>query len=201
MKGLLYHKTFQVVDKSSVPKGTRIFGLRWVDALKTVDGVTMEKSRIVARNFKDKDALRVSTRSPTATRLGLGTSACLSTIFSQHQPYLRDISQAYVQSKQNLSRKIILHPLPEMKFPNGKVLFALKPLYGIPEAGLYWFVTYSQHHLNELGMKSTSFDACILYRRNNKTVEGITILQVDDSFGFGSSEFLEKESKTKESST
>ena len=197
LKGLMDRNIFSIVDRSSVPKGTRIFGTRWVDALKTVDGKTFEKSRIVARNFRDKGAASVATKAPTVTRLGLRLALSLRTMFPDYNSYLRDVSQAYTQSSQNLARPVFLQPVPEMNLPKHKVLKAIKPLYGIPEAGLYWFVTYSDHHKHKLGMQCTSFDPCVLYRRDNNNFTGLTVLQVDDSYGFGSKDFLDKEENTK----
>lgn len=121
-------------------KGTRIFTTRWIDALKTVDGKTYEKSRIVARNFNDKEAASVFTRAPPVTRMGLRVAAALCAVYSEYEPYLRNIFQTYVQSDYNLARPVYLRPLSEMNIPDGKVLQAVKPLHGIPEAGLYWFV-------------------------------------------------------------
>ena len=193
----LNRNVFEVVDRSSVPKGARIFGTRWIDALKTVDGKTYEKSRIVARNFRDKEAGSVATKAPTVTRIGLRMSVSLAAMFPEFRTYLRDISQAYTQSSSDLIRHVFLRPLPEMGVPDGKVLKAVKPLYGIPEAGLYWFVTYCNHHKKSLQMRSTSYDPCVLFSRSESSLTGLTVLQVDDSFGFGSEEFLQREDDIK----
>ena len=117
-------------------------------------------------------------------------------MFPSYKPYLRDISQLYTQSTVILLRKIFLKPVKEMKTPKEIGLIAVKPLYGIPESGLYWFSTYSKHHKEELKMSATTYDPCVLYQRKAKSLNGITILQVDDSFGAGSKLFLEKESQT-----
>lgn len=84
---------------------------------------------------------------------------------SQYSSYLRDISQAYVKSDGSLQRPVFLKPLPKMKIPDDMAIQAVKILYGIPEAGLYWFLTYSEHHIDNLGMKSTAYDPCVLYKR------------------------------------
>jgi len=198
LAGLMGRKIFQIVDKCSVPHGARIFGTRFLDSMKTVDGKTFPKSRLVAQNYRDKDATKISTKSPTITRLGFRMAISLCVMFPDMEPYLRDISQAYTQADSNLDRKVYLKPVPDMKIPKDKVLLAVKPLYGIPESGLHWFVSYSGHHKKNLGMQSTKFDPCVLYRRNNSELEGITVLQVDDSFGFGKKSFLNDEDTTGE---
>jgi len=56
--------------------------------------------------------------------------------------YLRDILQAYVQSNTYLSRDIFIRPPLELNLQLGIILRVVKPLYGVPEAGNYWFKTY-----------------------------------------------------------
>lgn len=50
---------------------------------------------------------------------------------------MRDISQAYTQSEFELNRPVYIRPLPEMHLPDEKVLLTIKPLYGMPKAGLF----------------------------------------------------------------
>ena len=49
--------------------------------------------------------------------------------------YLRDISQAYVQSCMLLSKDFYIRPPPELGLLTGTVLRVVQPLYGVPEAG------------------------------------------------------------------
>jgi len=50
--GLMKAKVFEVVDKSSVPHGKRIYGTKWVEIIKKrVDSSTKAKSRLVAQKF------------------------------------------------------------------------------------------------------------------------------------------------------
>ena len=73
-----------------------------------------------------------------------------------------------------------------MELEDDEVFLAVKPLYGIPESGLHWFIIYQTHHVDNIGMIPTTVDPCLLYRRSeNGEIEGVTSLQVDDSFGFG----------------
>lgn len=115
--------------------------------------------------------------------------------------YLRDIVQAYIQSVTFLERLLYYYPLPEMKIPPGLILRAVKPIYGAPESGLHWFVSYSSNHIKKLGMQQTSTDPCILYKQPESKTKSIdmVILQVDDSFGTGSSSFLEQEDSASKS--
>ena len=109
--------------------------------------------------------------------------------------YLRDIIQAYIQSLENIGRKIYFEPVPEMGLPKSVVLKAVKPLYGIPESGLLWFKSYSGHHVSTLGMTQSKVDECCFFKRGEDGLSGMTILQVDDSVGLGDDEFLDLEEK------
>ena len=78
-----------------------------------------------------------------------------------------------------------------MNLQSDQLFQAVKPLYGIPESGLHWFLTYQQHHIKNINMTATKSDACVLYKRGENSPEGLCILQVDDSYGHGSKIFLE----------
>lgn len=194
--GLLENGTFKIVKRSNVPKGTRIYGCRFVDSVKTVRGEQFDKSRLVAQNFMDLAALFIATKSPTISKLGQRILFALAACFPELAVYLRDITQAYIQAKSSLERTIYLEPVPEMGLSEDEVILVLKPLYGIPESGLHWFVTYHDHHINTLNMIPSIVDPCVLYRRNGNDLDGMTALQVDDSVGFGSPTFLKDEEKT-----
>jgi len=198
--GLTKAKVFKVVDRSIVPEGQRIYGTKWVDGIKTLDdGSTKYKSRLVAQNFRDNEARGIPTKAPTISRFGQRIALAIAAMNADGHAYVRDITQAYTQSNSELERDVYLTPPPEMQLTPGKVLLALKPLYGVPESGLHWFLTYSNHHIENLNMKSCTVDPCILYNRKGTNgqhkLPNVTILQVDDSFGCGNDHFLECEEK------
>ena len=94
LQGLADRETFQIVKKSTIPKGTRVFVTRWVDVIKIIDGREIEKSRLVAQNYKDKGATSISTKSPTVSRMGRRVTLAMASLFPEHRSYVRDISQA-----------------------------------------------------------------------------------------------------------
>lgn len=69
--------------------------------------------------------------------------------------YTRDITQAYVQSRSTLKRDVEILAPAEIHLPSGQVLKVVKPLYGISESGLHWYLTYLEHHLDVLKMHSS----------------------------------------------
>ena len=106
--------------------------------------------------------------------------------------YTRDVTQAYIQSKSKLERKVYIKPPKEMMLSDDQVLRVIKPLYGIPESGLHWSLTYLEHHVESLGMKRTLIDPCVLVKRNKNGLDVLMFLQVDDSLGVGSTKLLDQ---------
>jgi hypothetical protein len=84
------------------------------------------------------DRKYVLTQSPTIQRVSQRLILCIAAM-GPHSLYLRDISQAYVQSATNLNREFYVRPPRELQNELGlgedSVLKVLKPLYGVPEAG------------------------------------------------------------------
>jgi hypothetical protein len=57
-------------------------------------------------------------------------------------------------------------------YPKNTIMVVLKLLYGVPEAGMYWWATYSKHHKEKLSMEPSTYDPCLL----------ISIVVCTDSF-------------------
>ena len=70
------------------------------------------------------------------------------------------------------------------------MLKVVKPLYGVPEAGNHWFKTYHSHHTNELAMKQSTYDPCLLY--SNRPF-GIVGLQTNNTLFLGDDDFAKVE--------
>lgn len=193
LRGLEEGKVLKVVPRSVVRPGERIYGTRFVDTIKA-GGV--RKSRLVARNFRDATATSIPTRSPTISRAAqrLAFSFAASEVRKGSKVFLRDVTQAYTQSDaaHGLTRNVFLEPPAEMGLDDTFVLQAVQPLYGVPEAGLCWFLTYSEHHRNRLQMVQSRGDKCLFIREDGDR-RNIIILQVDDSWGVGTRAFLEEE--------
>jgi hypothetical protein len=78
----------------------------------------------------------------------------------------------------------------ELNLNNDSVLKVVKPLYGIPEAGNYWFKTYHSYYINKLSMEQLTYDPCLLY---SKQPFGIVGLQTDDTLFVGTNDFAKAE--------
>jgi hypothetical protein len=177
--------------------GTRVFKSRMVREIKGKGtDAPYEKSRLVAQGYGDEDKKSLLTQSPTIQRcsqrliLALAPSLILQGMTLQ----LRDISQAYVQSKSSLAREFLLRLPTELKhrYPEGTILRVMKPLYGIAEAGLHWFATYQKHHHDKLFMDASAYDPCLMVTTEGKPF-GITCIQTDDTLHVGTEEFFAQE--------
>src|SRR6185437_12041696 len=102
--------------------------------------------------------------------------------------WIRDVTQAYVQSDTPIARDIFIRAPKELGIADGSLLKVLRPLYGIPEAAIHWWRTYSNHHKDKLRMQDIAYDLCLLHtkgvfgkeKRRNDIAQGITCMQTDD---------------------
>lgn len=100
-------------------------------------------------------------RSHNSTRFLIG--------FADSRPDLvvntRDMKQVHAQRTSDVARSVYCRPPQELGASDDYVLVVLRPIYGLPEAGLYLFLSYSKFHIDDLGMRPTSLDPCLLYKR------------------------------------
>ncbi len=111
--------------------------------------------------------------------------------------WLRDITQAYTQSDDPLQRTIIADLPAQLTtaYPANTVMVVVKPLYGIAEAGAYWWSTYFKHHTEKLNMETLTYDPCLLISKPNSVGFGLVGMQTDDTLGLLDQSFADKESK------
>jgi hypothetical protein len=196
LNGLLEKGAFEICDLDSIPHGVRLFNSRFVDTVKFLGtDKAFEKSRLVVQAYDDQEKELVLTQSPTIQRVSQRLILCMAAIgYHELKLYLRDISQAYVQSTTNLNREFYVRPPKELQSQLGlnesSVLKVLKPLYGVPEAGNHWFRTYHEHHVDKLQMQQSTFDPCFLYCNDPF---GLVGLQTDDTLILASKELADSE--------
>ncbi len=136
--------------------------------------------------------MSVSNVSVAIQRVSQRLIACLAAILQNNTTklYLRDVTQAYVQSTSDLNRDFFIRPPPELITMMGAssdcILKVVKPLYGVPEAGNHWFATYHNYHINDLSMTESTYDPCLLYRCEPY---GIVGLQTDDTLMLANNTF------------
>ncbi|OHW89526.1 reverse transcriptase-like protein [Colletotrichum incanum] len=176
----------------------RIYRTRMVREIKNISTKPYEKSRLVIQGYGDWEKEDLLTQAPTIQRMSQRMLLALGPTLVRDfkcQGELRDITQAYTQSDDRLTRTIIAR-LPkelENKYPKDTLLYITKPLYGLAESGLYWYKTYSEHHKNDLGMTESTYDPCLLYTTEGPDNFGITAMQTDDTLSFVTAPFSQKE--------
>jgi hypothetical protein len=193
INGLLEKGVFEIINMSDIPKDVRIFNSRFVDEIKNKGtDKAFEKSRLVVQSYNDHGKDLVLTQSPTIQRASQRIILALATILQEKAVslYLRDITQAYVQSNTHLNRDFYVRPPKELGLKDGLLMRIIKPLYGVPEAGNHWFNTYHHHHIEKLHMSQSAYDPCLLYTNNGFGVVG---LQTDDTLLLADEPFAESE--------
>jgi hypothetical protein len=157
-----------------------------------------EKSRLVIQAYNDPRKNLILTQSPTVQRVSQRLILALAVTLKDNNNrtpslYLRDISQAYIQSRTPLARDFYAKPPPELGLPPNTILKLVLPLYGVPEAGNHWFQTYHRYHREKLRMDQSTYDPCLLFTKGNNI--GIIGLQTDDTLLLADRSFAAEEER------
>jgi hypothetical protein len=122
-------------------------------------------------------------------RIILAFAACI--IFQCHL-YLRNITQAYVQSKILLNREFFIRSFFELDLSDKSILKIITSLYDVFETETHWFNTYQKHHKNKLSMIESKFDSCLLHISQIEFINHFEIvnLQTDDTLILADDEFV-----------
>ncbi|OXV06955.1 hypothetical protein Egran_05279, partial [Elaphomyces granulatus] len=192
--GLVARGVFEFVRYDhSRHSGVRIFNSRFVNEVKgKATSTPFEKSRLVVQAYNDEGKELILTQSPTIQRASQRVIIAIAPSLAKLgiKLFLRDITQAYIQSTTMLNRLILANLPKEMRhqYPPGTIMIVRKPLYGIPEAGTHWWATYYQHHKEKLFMETSSYDPCLLIT-TKKGAFGVVGMQTDDTLFLASEEF------------
>ena len=108
----------------------------------------------------------------------------MTAILNNKDLYIRDISQAYIQSATTLNYYFYIKPPKKINLGQGNILKVLQPLYNVPEAGTHWFRTYHKHYTKKLNLTTSIYDPCLLY--NSQAIVG---LQTDNTLYLGTPEY------------
>jgi hypothetical protein len=190
---LLEKRVFELIIIDAVLKDVRIFNSRFVDEIKHPDIPDVyEKSRLMIQTYNDHDKTLMLIQSSTIQRMSqriiLALTAC---IMPDCHLYLRNITQAYVQSKTFLNRQFFIRSPSELDLSKNSILRVVKSLYGVPETGTHWFNTYQKHHKDNLMMIESTFDSCLLHIEFifiNRF--GVIDIQTDDTLILADDEFV-----------
>ena len=152
-----------------------------------------EKSRLVVQAYNDQSKNMVLTQAPTIQRMSQRLILALAAMIDLCNLYLRNITQAYVQSTTSLNQKFYVRLPQELGLGNSAFLKIIKPFYGVPKASAHWFNTYHGHHTKKLLMAQSTYDSCLLHTNTN----GFEVvgLQTDDTLMLADGKFAAAEEK------
>lgn len=189
--GLQEKGVWEIIDRDQVPRDANVLNGRFVLSIKN-EGTTeeKEKARFVVQGHKDKEKNFLVHNSNTSKQASTRLIASISSLFN-FTIWTCDVSQAYTQSKDQLSRDVFLKPPSEFYDSSKYMLKLKKPLYGLTDAGDYWNHTDRQHITHDLQMVSTYSDPALYYKKNGEDLMGLRASYVDDSLLAGTKPFQE----------
>ena len=176
-----------------MPPKAKVLGGRMVKVIKRFNTADASaKARFVAQGNTGKANAFVvhnlSALRQSSTKILVSTSAVLGFRVFSH-----DVNQAYLQSKDKLSREVFVRPRARdaryFGVHDDEGLEVLLPLHGLPDAGDYWDVTVLDHVGNELGMEPLVGDPRLFVKDGANEFQGLLGGCVDDFLMGGDTHF------------
>lgn len=181
IEGLVENGAFNPVHRGQIVEHARIYGLRFIDALRQVGQRNRKNSPLVEHNYSEKDATSFATGAPTVQRFSQRLSASLTKWMTEMTEITCDGAQVYFQAATHLERNIYRRAPEKVNIPRDTVFLVLNPWYGIPESGLHWYLRFLDHHVGKVGMEGTQMDPCVLVKRHGTKVKEILLFPGDYS--------------------
>lgn len=92
-----------------------------------------------------------------------------------------------------LKRPVYLRAHAGIELLEDTILLVVKPIYGIPESGLHWYITYLEYHIECLGMMNTTAGPCLLVKSTDGHTTGLVAPQLDGSLSVVTEQFMDEE--------
>ena len=129
---------FEIVLASDVFQGVRIFNSRFVNEIKNINTIdAYEKSRLVMQTYNDQNKAEMLIQTPTIQRMNQRFILILTVNMSHLGFFLRNISQAYVQSTISLTRQFFIRSSVELNFKDDFILKVIKSFYEVPKTEVH----------------------------------------------------------------
>lgn len=100
--------------------------------------------------------------------------------------FSHDVTEAYLQSEDMLTRKLFLLPIRGYMIHFGiskdEILELLKLIYGMTDDGDYWGVTTDRHAKKDIGLEPLLGDPSLYIRHICEDIDGLMDLYVDDGY-------------------
>lgn len=172
---------WELVPRSSVPKGQIVIPCKWVFKVKTDSSgaVDVYKARITPKGFLQREGINffetfAATGKYKSLRLGLMLTAACGHVLEQ-----MDVPQAFLNA--DVEEEVYME-VPE-GYRDGKaelVCKLLKALYGLKQAPRNWYLLISKFVCEALGYRATVSDPCLFFRRSKTGRLMLLFLFVDD---------------------
>jgi hypothetical protein len=204
---LLKKRVFELIIAEVVLRNVRIFKFRLVDEIKhSSTSDVYEKFRLMIQTYNDHDKTLMLTQSFIIQRMSQRIILVLTACTFHCHLYLKNKTQAYVQSKMSLNRAFFIRSFSELDLSKNSILRVVKLLYDVLETETHWFNIYQKHHKKKLLMIKSIFDLCLLHIIQIKSVKFINQLnfinhfevidiQTDDTWILADDDFAELEKK------
>lgn len=138
--GILSRGVFRKVKKTDIPRDANVITTRMVLSVKDI-GTSDEKykARVAAHGHKDRDKHDRVHNSPSVRPISLRLLLTSASI-RRYRIWATDIVQAFIQAF-DPAREIYIIPPREFGLREDEVFLLIKPLYGLVDAGDYWYIT------------------------------------------------------------
>ena len=180
------------MSRNEIPDNANVLNGRFVLTIKD-SGTKSEvwKARYVVQGHKDKMKRSFVHDTSNARQFSIKLLVGIAALFG-FRLFSTDVTQAYLQSSEELSRDVYVKPSPEFNLDSNQLLKLLQPLYGLADSGDYWGRTLKNHLEKELGMKASVADAAFFFKRIKEKLAGLCATYVDDCLQAGTDEFCQQ---------
>jgi Reverse transcriptase (RNA-dependent DNA polymerase) len=185
---LIDRGTFRLAVTEELPEKHNVVPSRYVLSIKKNGGTDVLKARLVLGGHRDRDRNQLVHRSTTLKQQGVRVLLAVAAIFS-FDVIAADVVQAYLQSAEDLHRDVFVRSDCIALNP-GELFRVIKPLYRLSDSGDYWDTMFADHHLVDLGMKQTTGDFSLFFKRIKGKVIGMSGSYVDDVIRAVTADFL-----------
>lgn len=132
LMGLLNEGNLSITNKSTIPKGERIFGISFAYDIKTAREVLSNNSRLVAQNYSNLGATRIQKKAPTVQRAYQRLFFPPVSSNPHITVYSRIDTKSYFKSGKPLQSPVYIRVPSYMRLTTDTIPRVVKLLYGIP---------------------------------------------------------------------
>lgn len=123
------------------------------------------RSRLVAQNYGDDEDGKNATKAPTVHWFSQRLLLSLAASMLGMATFTGNVTQGSVQSESMSEREVYISAPPEIQLSPESVVKVVRPIYGIPESDLNWYLTYRNDRIEHKGVFSTTTDPYIVLER------------------------------------